>query len=451
MGRVGKQKQPTKSRPGAEGEDLGLRQGLGFWAALSVVVGMVIGSGIFFKPGVVLRDAGSAWMGILAWILGGVITLAAGLTMAELAAALPRTGGLYAYLEEVYGPVWGFLLGWVQTLIYSPGSVAALGIIFATQMGLFIPMAPLVQTLLAIVAIFGLIYLNSLGSEQGGAVQIIFTLAKLIPIVLITLLGFLRGSGGQIAAAPAAQATGLGLGAAILATLWAYDGWIAVTNVAGEVRDPKRNLPRAIIGGLGLVLVVYVSINLAMLRVLPAEQLAASATPASEVAGRLFGSFGSTLIAIGIAISIVGALNGYILTGARVPFAMAKQGNLPWAGYFAALHPKHRTPVRSLVLIGVLAALYTFTGSFNLLTDLAVFTLWIFFLMGLFAVLIMRRRHPDLPRPYKVPLYPLVPWIGIIGGGYILVSTLLNSPVYALLSIGITLLGFPVFRLMRRA
>lgn len=451
MGLMSKQKQSKNGRHRTSGENLGLRQGLGFWAALSVVVGMVIGSGIFFKPGAVLRDAGSAWMGILAWVLGGVITLAAGLTMAELAAALPRTGGLYAYLEEIYGPVWGFLLGWVQTLIYSPGSVAALAIIFATQLGLFLPMAPLVQTLVAIVAIFVLIYLNSLGSEQGGAIQVVFTLGKLVPIVLITLLGFLRGSGGQVAAAPAAPATGLGLGAAILATLWAYDGWISVTNVAGEVREPRRNLPRAIIGGLGLVLVVYVSINLAMLRVLPAEQLAASATPASEVASRLFGSFGSTLIAVGIAISIAGALNGYILTGARVPFAMAKQGNLPWAGYFAALHPTHRTPVRSLVLIGVLATLYTFTGSFNLLTDLAVFTLWIFFLMGLFAVLIMRRRHPELPRPYKVPLYPLVPWIGIIGGGYILVSTLLNNPTYALLSIGITLLGFPVFRLLRRA
>ncbi len=448
---MSKRKQSRNDRHGAGGEDLGLRQGLGFWAALSVVVGMVIGSGIFFKPGVVLRDAGSAWMGILAWVLGGVITLAAGLTMAELAAALPRTGGLYAYLEEVYGPVWGFLLGWVQTLIYSPGSVAALAIIFATQLGLFVPMAPLMQTVVAIMAIFALIYLNSLGSEQGGIVQVVFTLGKLVPIVLITLLGFLRGSGGLIAAAPAATTTGLGLGAAILATLWAYDGWISVTNVAGEVREPKRNLPRAIIGGLGLVLVVYVSVNLAMLRVLPAEQLAASATPASEVAGRLFGSFGSTLIAIGIAVSIVGALNGYILTGARVPFAMAKQGNLPWANYFAALHPTHRTPVRSLVLIGVLATLYTFTGSFNLLTDLAVFTLWIFFVMGLFAVLIMRRRHPELPRPYKVPLYPLVPWIGIVGGGYILVSTLLNNPIYALLSIGITLLGFPVFRLLRRA
>lgn len=425
--------------------DQSLRQDLGFWAAASVVVGMVIGSGIFFKPGIVLRDAGSAGMGLLAWVLGGVITLAAGLTIAELAAALPRTGGLYAYLEETYGRVWGFLLGWVQTVIYTPGSVAALAIIFATQIGLFVPMAPFIQTLVAIAAIFLLIYFNILGSKQGGAIQTGFTLAKLVPIALITVVGLWRGSGGQLVAAPPGNAAGLGLGAAILATLWAYDGWIAVTNVAGEVRNPKRNLPLSIISGLGLVLVVYVSINLALLRVLPAEQLAASSTPASDVANQLFGPFGATLVAVGIAISIFGALNGYILTGARVPYAMAKQGNLPWSNYFSRLHPEHRTPARTLLLVGVLATLYSFTGSFNLLTDLAVFTLWIFFVMGLVAVMIMRRQRPDLERPYRVPFYPVVPLIGIVGGLYILGSTLINSPLNSLFSIAVTLIGFPVF------
>ncbi len=428
-----------------ERQNDGLKQDLGFWSAFSVVVGMVIGSGIFFKPGVVIQNAGSAWLGMAAWVLGGVITLAAGLTMAELAAALPRTGGLYAYLEETYGRVWGFLLGWVQTLIYTPGSVAALAIIFATQVGLFVPLTPVSQLLVAVGAIFFLIFFNIQSTKQGGFIQTVLTIAKLIPIVLITVLGFLRGTGGQAVGTPAVTAGGLGLGAAILGTLWAYDGWISVTNVAGEVRNPKRNLPLSIIGGIGLVLVVYVSINLALLNVLPAERLAASPTPATDVANVLFGPAGATLIAVGIAISIFGALNGYILTGARVPFAMAKERNLPFADYFAAVRPGSHTPARALLLIGVLATLYSFTGSFNLLTDLAVFALWIFFIMGLFAVIIMRRKRPDLPRPYKVPLYPIVPAIGIIGGLYILISTLFNSPLNSLFGIGITLLGFPVF------
>lgn len=439
-----RQYQASKHHSAAR-ESGGLKQDLGFWSAFSVVVGMVIGSGIFFKPGVVLQNAGSAWLGLMAWVLGGVITLAAGLTMAELAAALPRTGGLYAYLEEAYGRVWGFLLGWVQTLIYTPGSVAALAIIFATQIGLFVSLTPVTQLLVAIGAIFFLIFFNIQSTKQGGLIQTLLTAAKLVPIVLITVLGFIRGTGGQAIGVPAVTTGGLGLGAAILGTLWAYDGWIAVTNVAGEVRNPKRNLPLAIIGGIGLVLVVYVSTNLALLNVLPAERLAASPTPATDVANVIFGPAGATLVAVGIAISIFGALNGYILTGARVPFAMAEQRNLPFSNYFAAVRPVSRTPARALLLVGVLATLYSFTGSFNLLTDLAVFALWTFFVMGLFAVIIMRRKRPDLPRPYKVPLYPVVPAIGIIGGIYILVSTLFNSPLNSLFSIGVTLLGFPVF------
>ncbi|NLW17247.1 MAG: amino acid permease [Firmicutes bacterium] len=412
---------------------------------------MVIGSGIFFKPGVVLRDTGSAGMSILAWTLGGIITLAAGLTMAELAAALPLTGGLYSYLEVTYGRLWGGLFGWVQTAISFPGSVAALAIIFATQLSLFIPMTPGIQTLVAIAVIFLLVGGYSLGSEQGGAIQVAFTLAKLVPILLITVLGLWQGSHGLQLTKPVIVSTGgQGLAAAILATLWAYDGWIAVTNVAGEIREPQRNLPRAIIGGLGVVLIVYVCINLAMLKVLPPEQLAASATPASEVAQVLFGQRGATVVAVGIALSIVGALNGYILTGARVPFAMAKQGNLPWSEYFSQLHRRYKTPVRSLLLIGLLATFYVFSGSFNFLTDLAIFTLWTFFIMRLLAVIIMRRRRPDLPRPYKVPLYPITPLVAIIGGLYILVSTLIYSPTNSLLSIAITLLGIPVYKTLKR-
>jgi len=430
--------------PGARG----LKKDLGFFAAFTVVVGMVIGSGIFFKPGIVLRNAGSAGLGIAAWALGGVITLAAGLTVAEIAAAIPRTGGLYAYLEEIYGKLWSFLLGWVETVIYTPGAVAALAIVFATQLNLFFPMATPAQRAVAIAAILLLTGLNILGAKQGGWIQSAATVGKLVPLALIIVLGLLRGSGGRLAG-PLAPG-GAGLGAAILSTLWAYDGWVAVTNVAGEVRDPGRLLPRAIIAGLGLVIGVYIAFNVALLRVLPAGILAASPTPASDVANVIFGRTGATIIALGILVSIFGALNGYILTGARVPYAMAKARNFPFADLFGVVHPRFRTPANALLLEAGLAILYVFTGSFNRLTDLAVFALWIFFVMALAAVYVLRARRPDLPRPYRVPLYPLVPAVGIFGGLYIIISTLRSNPRDSLFGVGLTVIGVPVYWLVSR-
>jgi APA family basic amino acid/polyamine antiporter len=411
---------------------------------------MVIGSGIFFKPGIVFRNAGSASMGLMAWLLGGIITLAAGLTVAEIAAAMPRTGGLYAYLSEIYGRIWGFLLGWVQTLIYTPGAMAAQAIVFTTQLTLFFPMSPGTQKLVALAAIALLVGLNCLSTKQGGALQAVATVGKLVPIILIIVVGLLRGSGGRIV--PDVPLTGgIGLGAAILATLWAYDGWIAVTNVAAEVHNPGRLLPRAIISGIGLVTVVYVGINVAMLRVLPVGVLASSATPAADVAKALFGPTGATLIAIGILVSIFGALNGYTLTGARVPFAMAQADNLPFARLFGHVHPRFGTPAATLLLEGFLSIFYVLIGSFNRLTDLVVFVLWVFFAMALVGVYLLRVRQPDLPRPYRVPLYPVLPAIALIGGLYILVSTLINAPGDALFGLGLTALGFPAFWLLERS
>ncbi len=426
----------------------GLRQELGFLAAVSIVVGMVIGSGIFFKPGTVIRNAGSGSTALLAWFLGGVITLAAGLTVAEIAAAIPKTGGLYVYLDEIYGEFWGFLLGWVQTVIATPGSVAALAIVFATQANVLVPMGIVAQRLLAIGVMCILIFANIVGTKQGGIIQTVATVGKLIPIITITAWGLLRGgANGSVVGLPASNG-GTGLGAAILATLWAYDGWISVTNVAGEIKDPAKQLPRAIISGISLVLVVYVLINVALIRVIPAGLLAASTTPASDVATKLFGSRGAQIISASILVSIFGALNGYILTGARVPYAMGQRGLLPGSRYLG-LHPRYQTPSNSLILIGILATAYIIAGSFDRLTNLAVFVLWIFFVMALFAVFVLRARQPDLPRPYRVPLYPLVPLIGIAGGMYILVSTLITSTMDALLGIGIAIIGIPIYLILR--
>ncbi len=430
------------------GNEGGMRKDLGFWAAFSIVVGMVIGSGVFFKPGSVIRSAGGGAGALLAWFLGGVITLAAGLTVAEIAAAIPKTGGLYVYLSEIYGEFWGFLLGWVQTVIYTPAAVAALAIVFATQASVLVPMGAVAQRLLAIAVMSLLILANVIGTKQSGIIQTVATVGKLIPLITITVCGVLRGTASSVAGTPSI-AGGTGLGAAILATLWAYDGWISVTNVAGEIKDPAKQLPRSIISGIGFVLAVYVLINFAFMRVIPAATLATSTTPASDVATMLFGRLGSKFISVSILVSIFGALNGYILTGARVPYAMGRQGLLPGARYLSRLHPHYQTPASALTLVGFLATAYILTGTFERLTNLSVFVLWIFFVLALVAVFVLRTKQPDLKRPYKVPLYPWVPVIGIVGGLYILVSTLITSTADAFLGIGIAMAGIPVYLLLR--
>jgi basic amino acid/polyamine antiporter, APA family len=426
-----------------------LKKDIGFFAAMALVVGMVIGSGIFFKPGIVLFNTGSATLGLTAWIIGGIITLTAGLTIAELAAAIPKTGGLYIYLEETYGKLWGYLFGWVQTIIYGPGTIAALGIIFITQATLFVPMGETTQKLAAIGIVAFITFINALGTKYGGNLQSVFTAAKLVPIALITVMGLLYSSNGQIVAEPAITG-GAGLGAAILATLWAYDGWIAVGYVAGEMKDPGRTLPRAIVGGLGLVMLVYVSINVALLHVLPAGVLAASKTPAADVSKVLFGTGGASLIAIGILISIFGTLNGYILTGARIPFTMGERGLLPFSNFLGQLHPRFNTPIPAMIVQAILASLFILSGSFNRLTDLAVFVIYFFFTMGFVAVFILRKREPNLLRPYRVPGYPVVPIIAILGGVYILVNNLITNPMDSMLGIGLTLLGIPVYWYMTK-
>ncbi|MGE5652750.1 MAG: APC family permease, partial [Bacillota bacterium] len=376
--------------------------------------------------------------------------LAAGLTLAELAAVIPRDGGLSIYLNEIYGHFWAFLLGWVDTMIYTPGSAAALAIILVTQFSVLYPASILTQKALALVIIFLLVWINTIGTKQGGFIQTSATIAKLIPIALLVIWGVTYHGPTAVSQTPVAASQGTSMGAAILATLWAYDGWNSVTNIAGEIKDPGRLLPRSIIFGIGLVMVVYLLLNVALLLVIPAQLLAQSETPATDVASVLFGSVGARFISISILISIFGSLNGYIMTGPRVPYALGQRRLLPLGERLEKLHPRFETPANAILLVGVLSSIYTLFGNFNLLTDLIVFVYWIFFVMCLVGVFIHRRRYPELQRPYRVPLYPLIPLIGIGGGLYILISTLLEKPRDALLAIGLTMLGVPVYWWLRR-
>ena len=422
-----------------------MKKTLGFPQGLALVVGMIIGSGIFLKPGVVLNDAGSPVLALIAWIVGGVVTLASALSIAEIASNIPKAGGLYVYLEDLYGPKWGFLLGWVQSIISYPASVAAQAIAFSLYAAKFIEMGTWEQRLLAVAVLLFLLVLNILSTKFGGFIQVAATVGKLVPVVAILALGFVKG------AMPGASGMSTELlgesatGAAILGTLWAYDGWIGVTNMAGEMKNPRKNLPRVISVGIIFVILVYAAFNIVAFNTLPAQQLAQSSEPGFEIASALFGQGGTTFLTIGIMISVFGALNGYLMTAARVPQAMAGRGLLPAARLIGAVHPKFGTPANALIMQSVLAVIYILSGSFNTLTDLLIFVLWIFFVLGVVGVFILRKRGLSDPNGYRVPLYPVVPLVGALGGAFILISTLFSNPGRSLIGIAITLVGLPVY------
>ena len=427
--------------------DEGLKKSVTVIQALSLVVGMIIGSGIFLKPGVVLQSAGSPLMAIAAWVAGGIITLASALSVAEIASVIPKTGGLYIYLEELYGDIWGFLLGWVQTVISYPASIAAQAIAFSTYAAIFVPMGLWQQKGLAIAIMAFVLVMNIISTRYGGIIQTVATVGKLIPVAAIIGFGIMAGSPDF----SAGVSTGMtGFGAAILGTLWAYDGWIGVTNMAGELKNPGKDLPRVISGGVIFVVIVYALFNIAVFGVLPYDQVMGSATPGSQAAVALFGEKGAVFITAGIMVSVFGAMNGYTMTAARVPLAMAERKRLPMSGAIGSLHPRFSTPANALILQCALACVYILTGSFETLTNILVFVLWIFFTMGVLGVFILRKKYPRREGGYRVPFYPLVPIVGALGAAYIIISTILSSPVQSMIGIGITLLGLPVYALIKK-
>lgn len=430
-----------------------LKREINLIEAITIVIGMVIGSGIFFKATAVFKNTDTPLLGIMAWVVGGLITVASALTVAEVGAAIPKTGGMFVYIKELYGEKWAFLFGWMQTMIYLPGSVAALAIVFATQASYFIPsMTSVQQKILAVFMLLFVMGINILSTKLGSKVQVWSTFGKLIPIFLIIVYGLLNGTAHDFTAigAAGASAGAAGFGTAVLATLWAYDGWISVGNMAGELKNPKSDLPKAIIMGLSLVVAVYILINAAIINVIPVSKVIASVKPASDAAVTLFGGLGADIIAAGIMISIFGALNGYLMTGVRVPFAMAREKLFPFPEVFGKVNKKFETPINIFIFEVILASLYVMSGSFDTLTDLAVFVMWIFFIMCVAGVFILRRKHKNLERPYKVPLYPFIPLLGIVGGLYIIISTMITDTSNALYGIVVTLIGLPIYSYISR-
>lgn len=427
-----------------------LKRDIGFITALSIVIGTVIGSGVFMKPGEVLASSGNAKMALFAWLLGGLITLASGLTVAEVGAQIPKTGGLYIYLEETYGKFWGYLCGWVQTVVYGPAVIAALGLYLGS---LIVHLFGLDESWLKGIGIGFVVLLmlvNITGTKYGGWVQNISTAAKLIPIVLIIIFGLWKGE-QSIFTPGAFEPEEFSFGAAVLATLFAYDGWILVGSVAGEMKNPTRLLPKVIFIGLAGVTVVYLLVNMALLYVLPAEDIVKlGENAASTAATTLFGDFGGILITIGIIISIFGCLNGKMMAFPRIPYAMAKNGQLPFSKGLGKVHPKFHTPYVSIISQAAIATVFMLISDPNRLSDISVFSIYLFYIFAFFAVFTLRRRNSGKERPYSVPLYPLVPLVAIVGSIYIIVSMLQHDPVGGLGAIFIMVIGLPVYYFLKR-
>ena len=435
-------------------ENKQLQKSLGIAAALSTVVGMVIGGGVFFKPQAVYTLTGGApGLGILAWIIAGIMTITAGLTAAEVSAAIPKTGGMMVYIEEIYGKKLGFLTGWMQTVLFFPATAAAIAVMFGQQAAILLNNPSLVMPMsIGVILLVGI--LNTFGSKTSGTIQTVSTVCKLIPLVLIIVFGFIKGSGDNPVMSPlvAEGISPMGIiGQLLVAILFAYDGWINVGALAGEMKNPGKDLPKAIIGGLSIVMAINVVINLAYLWVLPASELAQYASPASIVAEKIFGPVGGKLINVGILVSVFGCLNGYLLTGPRIPYTLANQKLLP--ATFGKLN-KNGVPANATLFMVVLSVIYALSGQFNLLSDLSMFAIWAFYTLTFIGVIKLRKTQPDLKRPYKVPFYPVIPIISICSGLFVVIDQLflagMKSSIISLGGVIITLIGLPVYSFMTK-
>lgn len=429
-----------------------LKRSLGFWSALSIVIGTIIGSGIFFKQGSVLDSAGSSTMALVAWVLGGVITLTGGLTIAEIGAQMPYTGGLYVYIEELYGRLMGFMAGWMQVIVYGPAIIAAVAGFMSILMANFFGLSAAWRIPLAVITIVLIALMNMLENKVGAAFAVITTAGKLIPIAAIIIFGMLFGHQHALGQTlTEVQQSAGNFGVAVLATLFGYDGWILIANLGGEMKNPQKLLPKVIILGITAVLVIYTLITYGVFRFLSVSQIHRLGENATAyLATSAFGQVGGKLLSLGIIISMMGTLNGKMMTFPRIVYAMAKRRDLPFSRFLAYVTPKSRVPVNATIFILVLATVMMCFFDPDHLSDLCVFTVYIFYTMAFVGIFVLRHRQPDpAKRPFSVPLYPVIPLVALLGGLFVLISEVFNDPAGVLLFIGIVVVGLPIWALVK--
>lgn len=429
-----------------------LKRSMGIWSGLAMVIGTVIGSGIFFKQAGVLQTAGSSTAGLLAWIVGGVITLAAGLTIAEVGARLPKTGGLYSYIEELYGPAAGFLAGWMQVVVYAPAVIASIAGYAAFLTANFLGLSQSSATWISVIFVVFVAGINMLENRVPAAFQVATTSIKLVPIAVLIVYGLFFGKVDAVGQTVHQVATtGGGFGMAILATLFAYDGWILLSNIAGELKNPRRDLPRSIVGGLLIVVLAYVGVTFGVYHALPSDKIVALQNNATfAVVRAAFCDFGGRALSLAIIISMLGTLNGKMLSFPRMAYAMSLDGLFP--KYLSKLTRKTQEPVNAIITVTLMTVLLDifYTKGVDRLSDIAIFTIWIFYTAAFFGVFILRRQVKkgllaEQDTLFKTPLFPITPLVAIFGALFVLGSTIINDFAGAALSIVLVLIGLPVF------
>ena len=415
---------------------------LGFLDAVSIVVGVVIGAGIFLVPGLVARTIPATGSILAVWVAGGVVSFIGALAVAELGAMMPDTGGQYVFLREAYGPMVGFLYGWSSFLVSHSAAIAWLGVSFALYLSYFVPLSPLLQKAVGLAAILVLAIVNYRGVMFGATVQKLFAAAKVTGIVILVAAG-LSHSGPAPAAAPVYHFRWSDFGVALIACFMTYDGWVCVSSVAGEVRNPRKTILRALAVGVGLCMAIYILANVAYLHVLGVSGLAASERPGAVLADRTLGPAGATIVSALILISIAGGLNGWLLTQPRVYFAQARDGL--FFRRFGEVHPRFRTPGFAVLMQLGWSAVLLLTGSFELLISYAMFSIWTFYALTAAAVIVLRRKQPDRARPYRMFGYPFTPALFVAAAVWFLVNMLIEQTRPSLIAAAIIAAGIPVY------
>ncbi len=479
-----------------------LVKALGLTSATTLVIGSMIGSGVYIVAAEIAREVDSPALLIMAWVVTGFLTIVGALSYGELAAMMPKAGGQYVYLREALGPLWGFLYGWTLFLVIQTGTIAAVGMAFGKFMGHFFPsisaihwlgyhahvpawkIGPMVlgnmdvglntQNLMGIIIVVFLTVLNIFGLKTGAMVQNIFTIAKVLGLLALILAGIFVGWNPEAVAAnftnfwrnaglSAQHAVQVGVGGPIamvgtltilavaqVGSLFSADAWNNVTFTAGEVKNPKRNLPLSLAMGTGIVIALYIAANFIYLGVLPLDQIKTAAEDRVATAAmlRMFGAMGASLMAVAILISTFGCNNGLILAGARVYYAMAKDGL--FFKSVGKVHPKYKTPALSLIVQGIWTCILCLSGTYNDLLNYVIFAVLVFYILTIAALFVLRRTQPQAERPYRAIGYPVLPAIYIVMALFIDVVLLRYKPQYTWPGLIIVLLGIPVYFIWSR-
>jgi basic amino acid/polyamine antiporter, APA family len=431
------------------GSKFDLSRKLGMLDATAIVVGIVIGSGIFVLPNLIARNLPSSAAILAVWIVSGVLSFFGALAYAELGAMMPATGGQYVYLREAYGPLCAFVCAWTFMLAVLSGGSAWLAVTFSIYAGYFVPLTPASSKMMSIGLIAALSAVNYLGVREGAWVQRTFTFLKIAALLVLIGAAFLAPHSTPVATAshhPPLSFAGLSIGMG--ACLMAYNGWAYVSFVAGEVRDPQRNLLRAMVIGMAAVMVLYVGVNLAYLGVMTIPEIAATARVGADLATRTMGSIGGTFVSLAVLLSIIGAVNGCTLTAARLPFAQAR--DRLFFARFGEVHPRFQTPASAILWGGLWTAILVLTGSYDTLYSYSIIAAWIFYTMTVAAVFVLRRKLPHAARPYRMWGYPFTLWLFLVVSVWFMVNAFLAQPWPSFMAFVIVASGVLAFWIWRR-